>query len=213
MKVMRASRMVLAAVALCGGLSACAPLVVGSAMMGSALMISDRRSTGAQLDDQAIELKATTRLRERFGKDAHLNVTSYNRLVLITGEVATPEDLAKAKVVVESLDNVRSVVNEAQVDFQSSMSSRANDSLLTSKVKVTLVDAKDLISTAFKIITERGTVYLMGRVTAREAKRATDLTRAIPGVKKVVQVFEVITEAELAELVPPAPKETRQPAE
>jgi osmotically-inducible protein OsmY len=213
MKVMCVSRLVLAALVLSGGLSACAPLVVGSAMMGSALMMADRRSTGAQVDDQAIEIKAATRLRERFGKDAHLNVTSYNRLVLITGEVATPEDLAKAKVVVESLDNVRSVVNEAQVDFQSSMSSRASDALLTSKVRVTLVDAKDLLANAFKIVTERGTVYLMGRVTAREAKRATDLARAIPGVKKVVQVFEVITEAELAELVPPAPKETPKAGE
>ena len=118
--------------------------------------------------------------------------------VLITGEVPTDEDKAKVEDAIGRLENVRSVVNELGVGANSSFGSRSNDTLLTTKVKATLVDAKDLQANAFKVLTERGEVFLMGRVTEREANRSADVAASVPGVKKVVKVFEVITEDELA---------------
>ncbi|HSC00876.1 MAG TPA: BON domain-containing protein [Burkholderiaceae bacterium] len=183
-------------------LSACAPLVVGGAMVGGTMMYVDRRSTGAQVEDQSIELKASSRLAELVGDRAHVNVTSYNRTVLLTGEAPTEADRVAIEQAVQRLDNVRSTVNELAVALPSSISTRSNDSFLTTKVKATFVDAKDLQANAFKVVTERGNVYLMGRVTEREATRASDLARTVSGVQKVVRVFEVISEAELAELQP-----------
>lgn len=180
-------------------LSACAPLLVGGAMVGGTLVFMDRRTTGAQVDDQSIELKATNRVKETVGDRAHVNVTSYNRTVLITGEAATDADRTAIEQAVQRVENVRSIVNELAVMSPSSISARSNDTIITSKVKATLVDARDLQANAFKVVTERSVVYLMGRVTEREATRASDLTRGITGVDKVVRVFEVITEAELAD--------------
>jgi osmotically-inducible protein OsmY len=200
-----APRAALLALALAGGsalLSACAPLIVGGAMIGGTLMVTDRRTSGAQLEDQAIELKSVNRLREALGDRAHINVTSYNRMVLITGEV--PDDAAKATAeqVVSRVENVKSTVNELGVMGSSSLTARSNDSILTSKVKATFVDAKDLQANAVKVVTERSVVYLMGRVTEREGTRAADLARTVSGVQKVVRVFEYITEAELQDLQP-----------
>jgi osmotically-inducible protein OsmY len=182
-------------------LTGCAPLIVGGAMVGGTLMYVDRRTTGAQVEDQAIELKAGSRARELAGDNSHVNVTSYNRTVLITGEAATDADRTAIEQAVQRVENVRSTVNELAVTLPSSLSSRSNDSLLTGKVKATYVDAKDLQANAFKVVTERGNVYLMGRVTEREATRATDLARSVSGVQKVVRVFEIVTEAELADSV------------
>jgi osmotically-inducible protein OsmY len=179
-------------------LGACAPLVVGGAMVGTSMMALDRRTSGTQVEDQTIELKGSTRVRETIGDRGHAIVTSYNRLVLLTGEVPTDADRAAVEQAVARLDNVRSVVNELAVMPPSSLSSRSNDTILTSKVKASFVDAKDLQSSAFKVVTERGVVYLMGLVTEREATRATDITRGVGGVQKVVRVFDVVTEAELA---------------
>jgi osmotically-inducible protein OsmY len=183
-------------------LGACAPLIVGGAVAGTALMVTDRRTSGTQVEDQAIELKALTRVREAAGERGHINVTSYNKLVLITGEVPTDADKAAVEQAISRIENVRSVVNELGVMGTASLTSRSNDAILTSKVKASFVDAKDLFANAFKVVTERGTVHLMGRVTEREATRATDVARGVGGVQKVVRVFEVITEAELAEVQP-----------
>lgn len=180
-----------------GALGGCAPLVVGGAMVGGGLVAIDRRTSGAQVEDQAIELKAASRVRE-LATLGHVNVTSYNRMVLITGEVPTDEDKAKVEDAISRLENVRSIVNELGVGANSSFGSRSNDTLLTTKVKATLVDAKDLQANAFKVLTERGEVFLMGRVTEREANRSADVAASVPGVKKVVRVFEVISEDELA---------------
>lgn len=190
-------------------MSGCVPLVLGGAVVGGSLMASDRRSSGTQVDDQAIELKASNRINDLLGRDrGHVSVVSYNRVVLLTGEVPTDADKVNIEQAVAKVDNVRSTVNELQPGFSSSLRSRSNDALITSKVKATLIDAGDVNSNAFKIITERGTVYLMGRVTEQEANRVVDLTRSISGVQKVVRVFEIITEAELAELSPQsAPKQ------
>lgn len=191
--------------AVCAGtalLAGCAPLVVGGAMVGGTLVMMDRRTTGAQVDDQAIELKGANRVREIGGPNAHVNITSYNRTVLITGEVANDAERSAVEQAVQRVENVRSTVNELGVMAPTSMVSRSQDTVITSKVKATLVDARDLQANAFKVVTERSVVYLMGRVTEREANRATELARAVSGVEKVVRVFEIVSEAELANSAP-----------
>lgn len=194
------------ALALSTLLGACAPLVVGGAMVGGSLMFSDRRTSGAQIEDEGIELKAGNRIRDALGERGHVNVTSYNRMVLITGEVPTDADRATVERVVAQVDNVRSTVNELKAMANTSFSDRSNDTILTSKVKASYIDAKDLQSHAIKVVTERAVVYLMGRVTEREATRAAEVARGVNGVAKVVRVFEVISEAELGELQPRDPK-------
>jgi osmotically-inducible protein OsmY len=200
-----APRAVWLALALAAGstlLPACAPLIVGGAMVGGTLMVTDRRTSGAQLEDQAIELKSVNRLREALGERAHISVTSYNRMVLITGEVPDEATKASAEQVVARVENVKSTVNELGVMGSSSLTARSNDAILTSKVKATFVDAKDLQANAVKVVTERSVVYLMGRVTEKEGARAAELARTVSGVQKVVRVFEYITEAELQDLQP-----------
>ena len=185
-----------------GSLSACAPLIVGGAMVSGTMMYTDRRTSGAQVEDQSIELKAINRLTEALGDRAHINITSYNRMLLMTGEALSEADKATAEQAVRRVENVRAVVNEVAVMGASSVTSRSNDTILSGKVKASFVDAKDLMANAFKVVTERGTVFLMGRVTEREAGRATDVARSVSGVQRVVRVFELISEAELAELQP-----------
>lgn len=175
----------------------CAPLVLGGAVVGG-MMAADRRTSGAQLEDQSIELKSTNRISAIVGERGHVNVTSYNRMVLVTGEVATDADKAAVEQAVGQIENVRSIVNELAVMAPTSIGSRSNDVVLTSKVKASLIDAKDLQANAFKVVTERGQVFLMGRVTEREASRASDVARSISGVQKVIRVFEIVTEAQLA---------------
>lgn len=198
-----------AAASLLTGLSACAPLLVGGAVVGTVMVASDRRSSGAQLDDQAIELKAMNRIREAFNEQrVHVNVTSYNRMVLLTGEVGSEDDKQRVERIVAGVDNVRSIVNDLAVMGVSSLTSRSNDVILGGKVKATFVDARDLQAQAVKVVAERGTIYLMGRVTEREAKRAAELARSVGGVSKVVTVFELISEEELARLQPNRPSPT-----
>lgn len=182
--------------------TACAPLVVGGAMVGGALMATDRRTSGTQVEDQGIELKANARLREQFGSRVHINVNSYNRLVLLTGEVPSEADRAAAERTVAQVENVSRVLNELAIAGNSSLTSRSNDVALASKIKLSLIDARDLISNAFYVVVERGTVYVMGRVTEREATRASEIIRGISGVQRVVRAFEVISEEELARITP-----------
>jgi phosphoheptose isomerase/osmotically-inducible protein OsmY len=192
----------LAAVAAATLLSACAPLLVGGAVVGTSMMVTDRRTSGTQVEDQSIELKAMTRTREAVGERGHVNATSYNRTVLLTGEMATENDKAMVEQAIAKIEGVRTVVNELVVAGSSSLAGRSTDAILTSKVKASFLDAKDVFANAIKVVTERSTVYLMGRVTEREANRASDIARGVGGVQKVVRVFEVITEAELADLQP-----------
>ncbi len=192
----------LAASTLIGG---CA-LLVGGAIVGSSMMATDRRTSGTQVEDQAIEFKAVRHAGDLLGERGHVNVTSYNRLVLVTGEVPTEADRAAVEQAVARIENVRSVVNELTVTLPSSIGNRSNDTLITSKVKASMVDAKDVQANAYKVVTERAVVYLMGRVTEREANRGADIARGVSGVRKVVKVFDVVTEAELAGTAPaPAP--------
>lgn len=199
----------LAALTLSLGLSACAPLMVGGAV-GGALVAVDRRTSGAQLDDQGIELRASNRLRDQMGNRARASVTSYNRRVLLTGEVASAADKELANTIVSQVDNVSEIINELTVINSPTLQQRAADTLITGRLKASLVDAKDLSASAFKVVTERGTVYLMGRVTQREADRATDIARNTSGVQRVVRSFEILTEEELARLqLKPAANEAK----
>lgn len=197
----RATLTALAVATLTLGLGACAPLVVGGVATG-VIVAADRRTSGAQLEDEGIELRAANRLREALGDRGHVNVTSYNRQVLLTGEVPTEDDRLKAEQILSKVDNVRSVLNELAVMPATSLSQRSSDALVTGRVKASVVDAQDLSTHAFKVLTERGTVYLMGRVTEREAKRVTDIARTVQGSKRVVRAFEIISEEELARLTP-----------
>jgi osmotically-inducible protein OsmY len=218
MKFVRFKRLTLAITAatlLGGSLTACFPLVVGG-VAGGALVATDRRTSGAQLEDEGIELRATSRIRSNVGERVHVNLTSYNRQVLLTGEVPNAQDKQLVEQIVARVENVNSVVNELAVMGNSSLTQRSSDVLVTGRVKAMLVDARDLSSNAFKVITERGTTYLMGRVTQREADRATEVVRSTPGVQKVIRIFEVISEEELARMLPAkpaaAPAQSTKPA-
>ncbi len=193
-----------AALAAASLLSACIPLVIGGAAVGGSMMATDRRSAGAQVEDQAIELKAGNAVTALLGDRAHVNITSYNRLVLLTGEVPAEADKAAVEKAVARIENVRSIVNDLAAMPNSSLSTRSNDSILTGKVKAAFVDASDISANSFKVVTERSVVFLMGRVTEAEAKRAVEITRSVGGVQKVVRVFEILTPADVAALQPSA---------
>ena len=183
-------------------LSACAPLIVGGAVM-TGVVASDRRTTGTLVEDESIEIKVASAVRKEMGDRIHLNVTSFNRQVLLSGEVRTAADKERAEKLAQSQENVTSVVNDLAVMPVSSLTRRSKDTVITGQVKAAFVDAKDMQVNAIKVVTERGIVYLMGRVTSREAKRATDIARSIGGVTKVVRVFEEISEQELQRLSRP----------
>ncbi len=202
---LRCARALALAIAAGASLSACAPLLLGGAVVGGAMVATDRRTSGAIVEDEAIEIKAASRIREVMGDRGKISVTSYNRIVLLTGDVETAADKATAERLVGGVANVQTVVNELVVGMAQSFISRSRDGFLTSKVKASLIDAKDLFSNAIKVSTSNQTVYLMGRVTEREAHRAAEVARGVDGVRKVVRVFEIISEAELANLQPRSP--------
>ncbi len=187
------------AATLAATLQGCVPLLIGGVVVGGGLVATDRRSPGIQLEDEAIELRAAARIRE-LATLGQISVTSYNRMVLITGEVpATREKLAVEQAVMR-VENVRSVVNDLTIANNSGIGARSGDAVLTSKVKASLIDAKDLQANAYKVVVERGVVYLMGRVTERESVRGVEVARTVPGVEKVVKVFEILSEDELARM-------------
>ncbi len=194
-------------VATLGGLvSGCAPLMLGAAV-GTGLVASDRRTSGAQLEDEAIELKASNRITDTLGTRVRVNVTSYNRQVLLSGEVPNEADRQRVQQIVSGVDNVRSVVNELAIIDSPSLSQRTSDLVLSGRVKAGFIDHEELSSQAFKVVAERGTVYLMGRVTRREADLATEIARTTSGVKAVVRIFDYISEEELKRLQAPPARE------
>lgn len=193
-------------------LSACAPVLMGGAVLGGFVAV-DRRTSAAQLEDETIEIKAASGLRDNLGDRVHVNITSYNRRVLLTGEVPNAQDRQLVEKVVSGIANVKAITNELAVMGSSSLTQRTKDTYLTGLVKSHLIDAKDLYASAFKVVTERGRVHLMGRVTQREADRATEIVRATSGVSKVIRVFEYISEDELKALLPKsAPESAKSPA-
>jgi osmotically-inducible protein OsmY len=184
---------------LCSSLltTACVPLLLGGAVVGTGLVVTDRRTPGMQIEDKSIETKAESRAKE-LATLGRINVTSYNRTILITGEVPGETERAAVEKAVTAVENVRAVINELVVAPNLGISQRSSDSLLGAKVKASLVDAKDVAANAYRVLAERGVVYLMGRVTEREATRATDIARSVSGVVKVVRVLDIISEEELA---------------
>jgi osmotically-inducible protein OsmY len=154
-------------------------------------MAEDRRTSGTMLDDDSIETQVRRAARERYGDNTHVNVTSFNRSVLLTGEV--PEEARRAEIekIVQGIGNVRGVTNDLQVAAPSSFGARANDSLITTKVKGRLLDSNKVNPTHVKVVTEAGVVYLMGIVTDQEATDAVDIARNTGGVIKVVRIFEL----------------------
>jgi osmotically-inducible protein OsmY len=189
--------------ALGAGMSACVPLPLllgGGAVAGGVMVASDRRTSGTVLEDNAIQLKGNNRIGDNLGERVHVNVTSYNRQALLTGEVPSEQDKQLVEKVVSGVENVRNVVNELAVLGNSTLTQRSNDALVTSRVKANLIDAKDLFANSFKVTTERGTVYLMGRVTQREANRATEVVTATSGVQRLVRILEIISEDDLARM-------------
>ena len=188
-----------AGAALVAGLAGCVPLVIGgAAVAGAGMVATDRRTSGAQLDDQGIELRGAARVRDLANDDMNVTVISFNRQVLLVGTVGNEGDRRRVEESVSRVDNVRSVVNEITVGPGSTLPQRSNDAFITGKVKASLLDQKDIFANAFKVVTERGVVYLMGIATRREVDRATDITRGVPGVQKVVRVVEVVSDGELA---------------
>lgn len=182
-------------------LSACVPLVVGGSAAGAVLVAVDRRTSGMQLEDGRIEQKFAAAVREHLPEAGRLSATSYNRVVLLTGEVRNGSDKAKAKAeeLARAVENTRAVVNELEVvGMVSALGQRSKDAFITSKVKASLIDAQDLQANTIKVVTEQQVVYLMGLVTPRESKRAAEIARGVNDVRKVVRVFEEISEDELA---------------
>jgi osmotically-inducible protein OsmY len=192
----------LSTLVMCLGLASCAAPLMFGGVIGGAMVASDRRTTGIQVEDEGIEQRSATAIRENFGSKEHINITSYNRQVLITGEVTSDTARSQVEQLIGRVQNVRSVVNELAVGQVSSTSERTSDVLLVAKVKASMVDTEDVFANVFKVVGERGTIYLMGRVTQRESKRATEVVRGVSGVKRVVRVFEYITEDELRAMQP-----------
>jgi len=180
-------------------LQGCVEMVIGSAVMGT-LAASDRRTFGAQTEDKEIVIKGEARVARLVGDAGHVNVASFNRKVLLTGEVRDQTMKSAVEREVGAIEGVQSIVNELEVAGMSSFTSRSNDTLITGKVKATFVDNKELYANAIKVVTERGIVYLMGRVTSREGQLAAEAARNVGGVQKVVKIFEYISEDDLKQM-------------
>ena len=203
----------IAVIALCAALlpqlQGCFPVVAAGAGT-AALSAIDRRTTGAQVEDEGIELRAANRIGESFGDKVHVNITSFNRSVLLTGEAPDANARAGLEKLVLGVPNVRGVTNEIAVAGISSLTARSNDSYLTSKIKARFVDAGKFNAVHVKVVTENGIAYLLGLVTRKEADDAVEIARTTGGVRKVVKVFEFCRETDEAcrpaEQAKPAPR-------
>lgn len=200
----------LATAALCGmltiSLQGCFGILAGGVLVGT-FAATDRRTLGAQTEDKSIVVKGESTIPNVLPAGSHVNVTSFNRKVLLTGEVPNAESKAAAEREIKNITGVEGVFNELVISGSSGFSSRSGDALVTSKVLASLVDAKDLYANAFKLTTERGIVYMMGRVTESEGKRAAAIASSVGGVQKVVTLFEYISEEELKQYVKQAPSD------
>ncbi|MCX7893048.1 MAG: BON domain-containing protein [Burkholderiales bacterium] len=194
---MKRTKLILVAAALGAAaiLGGCAAAVIGGAAAGGAMVASDRRLPDVMAADERIEWTVAGRINDRFKDRVHVNVTSFNRNVLLTGEAATEEVRAEAERIAAGVADVRSVTNELAVGPASSLASRSNDAYLTSQVKARLVGAEGVNPLHVKVVTEAGAVYLMGLLTQKEADVATRVARQTAGVRKVVQVFEIMPAA------------------
>jgi osmotically-inducible protein OsmY len=185
----------LALAALAPALTGCFPLAVVGVSAG-ALMVADRRIAETYMADEAIEVRANNRINEYFGSATHVNVTSYNRGVLLSGECLSQEDKARIEQIVTGVPNVRAVYNQLLIAQASSLGGRSNDAFVTSKVKGRFVDQGQFAANHVKVVTEWGTAFLLGMVTQKEADAAVEITRTTGGVLKVVRLFEIISPEE-----------------
>ncbi len=180
-------------------LSGCAPLLIGGAVGTTALVTTDRRTASAQMADEVLETRVNFDVSKAIPNDMHLTVTSYNRRVLLTGEVASQGDKQKATRIAQRSLEVARVVNELKVMPVTEVSQRLSDSLLASKVRAQLIGASGVSLNQMKVVVERGIVYLMGIVTPMESKIAADIAARVAGVKTVVKVFEEMSEEQIRE--------------
>jgi len=174
------------------GLTGCVPVIVAAGVGGATLVATDRRSVGAQADDEAIELKIANEVAARYGETVHVNATSYNGIVLLTGEVPDQGAYASIGNIAASTDRVRSVHNDLAIGPLTPLSTRSNDTFITSKVKARFVEANKFAANHVKVVTERGVVYLMGIVRRDEADSAAQIASTTQGVVRVIKVFEYL---------------------
>lgn len=193
-------------------LQGCFPVVAAGVATGVMATV-DRRSLGTQTEDESIEWKSSSRVSEKLGDKAHLNFTSFNRKVLLSGEVPSAEAKAEAERIVTGIPNVQGVYNELTVGPASSYSDRSNDSFITSKIKSRSVDSGKFNPVHVKVVTEAGTAFLLGMVTQPEADSAINVARTTSGVKKVVNLLEIIAPAKARELDVSQSKSNSKPAE
>ena len=196
---MQKSRLTLAAAVLVATLpflQGCVPAVIVGGAAAGVMTAHDRRSTGTQTDDETAEWKAMQSIPAQYKELTHANFTAYNRRLLITGEAPSEEAKSGIEAKVRMIDGLREVYNELGIGPASSLGSRSTDSFITSKVKARLVDTNQVSANHIKVVTERGIVYLMGIVSEREAKVAVAVARTTDGVRKVVNVMEVVSEDE-----------------
>lgn len=189
---MRAARRVVRACVLAGALlplAGCELAVIGAASAAFSIA-EDRRTSGTQLDDESIQIRAQSRVSERFGEKAHVNVTSFNRMALLTGEALDPAVREEIGKIALGVPNVRSIANEVQLAAPSSRASRINDEIITTKIKGRLIDTPNVSLVHVKVVTEAGVVFLLGLVSEQEAERAVEIARTTGGVVKVVKLFE-----------------------
>ena len=173
-------------------LSGCAAAVVGTGIAVGAMVATDRRTSGAQLEDETIELKSSTAIKGALGDKAHVNITSYNRRVLLTGEASSTNDKVFIEKTVMKVENVQSIVNDIAIMPTSDLTRRSEDAVITGKIKASLLEMHGLQANVVKVVTERGVVYLLGKVTPAELENATKVARGVSGVLKVVRVAEVV---------------------
>ena len=207
----RKSLHIVVAASVLSSLTACVPLILAGAVTGSMAAL-DRRSTGIQVEDQQIEFRAKNALAAAH-KDENININSYNRIVLLTGEVSSANSGKLAAATVRKMENVADVVNELGVGANSSLSARTSDATITTKVKTALIGDKLVNSQAHSVTTERGVVYLQGRVTQSEGARVAEIAQGVSGVQKIVKVYEYISDAEYSRLqTQTAPSQAASPA-
>jgi osmotically-inducible protein OsmY len=180
----------LLAAALLPGITGCVPVIVAAGVGATAVVATDRRTTGAQVDDESIELKINTAITSSYGQSIHVNVTSYNATVLLTGEVPSTAVKDDVEKVAKTTPRVRRIDSYLVIGPNSEMSGRTNDSYITSKVKARFVESDKLSTLSIKVVTERDTVYLMGIVTRDEGTAAGQIAATTSGVARVVKVFE-----------------------
>lgn len=188
-----------------GGCVAVPALMVGGGVGMGTMLATDRRTPGAVIEDRGIETKAVFRIREALGDAVHVNVSSYNRLALITGEVPDEKRKAQIEKIVLDVENVQKTVNEVAIMENASTTARLQDGILTSRIRAALIDEKNLIANAFKVTTERGVVYIQGRATAREIALMTEIVSGLSGVTRVVRMVDVLSEEDLSGMLPAPP--------